>query len=163
MSKLSSKYIGIITGIVMVAVALLLFYVFKLPAAGEAQYAVWGLYTAGIIWALVSYKSSAPADASFKNYFSEGFKCFVVAALIMVVYTFIFYKMNPQILEDAIRENNALILKEGNHIGPEIKENADKFRSIFIPAMMMTNTIIYLILGALVSVVGAGLLSQKKV
>ena len=145
----------------MVITALLLFYVFKLPAIGTGQYLVWAIYTAGIIWALMNHKQGV--EQTFKAYFSEGFKAFIVAVLLIIVYTFIFYKMNPQIVEKMISDNNALIVKEGNHTPAEMQENADKFRSIFIPGILMTNTLIYLVIGALVSVIGAGFLSQKKV
>ena len=71
--------------------------------------------------------------------------------------------MNPQILEGVISENNVLLRKDGNHTEAEIAANADKFRSIFMPGMLMMNTFIYLLLGVLVTVIGAGFLSQKKI
>ena len=161
MINISSKYIGLITGTAMLMAALIMFYIVKIPAIGSGQYLVWTIYTAGIIWALMNHKT-AP-EQTFKAYFSEGFKTFIVAALIIIVYTFIFYKMNPQIVEKMIMDNDALIIKEGNHTPAEMQQNADKFRSIFIPGMLMTNTLIYLVIGALVSVIGAGFLADKKV
>ena len=102
-------------------------------------------------------------DQRFKAYFSQGFKTFIVAALIIIVYTFIFYKMNPQIVEKMIYDNNAAALKEGNHTPAEIQGNAKQFKKIFLVGMMMANTLIYLVIGALVSVIGAGFLADKKV
>ena len=78
------------------------------------------------------------------------------------IYTFVFYKMNPQILEKGIVDNNILIQKEGNRTAIEIQDNANKMRSIFMPMMLSINTIKYLFLGSLISVVSAGFLSQKK-
>ena len=163
MRSISSKYIGIITGIAMVLVSLLMFYVLKFPAFGEGQrqYFVWTVYVAGIICSLVAFKAK-PGEHSFKEYFSEGFKTFIVAALIIVVYSFIFHKLNPQILEKAIADNNAMAIKEGTHTAPEIADNAEKLRKIFIVGILMTNTVIYLLLGSLVSMIGGGILSQKK-
>ena len=162
MRNISAKYIGLITAALMVITALILFYMLKLPSIGKGQYLVWAIYSSGVIWSLMLYKQHLE-DQSFKAYFSQGFKTFIVAALIIIVYTFIFYKMNPQIVEKMISDNDALILKEGNHTPAEMQENADKFRSIFIPGMLMTNTLIYLVIGALISVIGAAFLSQKKV
>ncbi len=163
MKNISSKYIGLITGAAMALTSLAMFYSFKIPAFGEGQkqYIVWTVYCAGIVACLLAYKAK-DGDHTFKEYFSEGFKTFIVAALIIVVYCFIFFKMNPQIMEKMIAENNALALKDGNHTPPEIADNAASFRKIFIAGVLMTNTVIYLALGALVSVIGAGLLSQKK-
>ena len=162
MRNISAKYIGIITGTLMIAAALVMYYVLKLPETGKAQYIIWSIYVTGIILSLILFKKSFPNEHSFKTFFTRGFKTFIVAALLIVVYTYIFYKINPQILEKAITENNALILKEGNRTAPEIEANAEKFRGIFIPGMLMMNTIIYLILGSLVSMIGGGFLSQNK-
>ena len=162
MRNISAKYIGVNTGIIMIASALIMFYILKLPETGTAQYIIWGIYITGIILSLILFKINSPNEHSFKTFFTQGFKTFIVAALLIVVYIYFFYKNNPQILEKAITENNALILKEGNRTAPEIDANAEKFRGIFIPGMLMMNTIIYLVLGSLVSMIAGGLLSQNN-
>jgi hypothetical protein len=65
-------------------------------------------------------------------------------------------------MEKGISDNNALLYEEGNKTTHEIEENAEKLRSIFIPMMLMISTISYLILGALITLVTAGFLSQKN-
>ena len=164
MRNIEAKFKGLITGALMVIASVSMFYVMKIPAASKGQYIVWVIYTAGIAWSLISFKTNnAASEASFKNYFSEGFKTFIVSVLLIVVYTFIFYKLNPQILNNAITENSAMLVKEGNHTPAEIADNAAKFRSIFIPGMLMVTTVIYLLMGALVTAIGSGFLSQKSV
>jgi hypothetical protein len=117
----------------------------------------------GLIWVLLDKKKhSGDFQPSLKAYFSEGFKAFMVIALLMAVYTFIFYKLNPQIVEKGIAENNVLIRTQGNKTDAEIHENANKLRSIFMPMMLMLNTIKFLFLGSLISLTIGGLLSQKK-
>ena len=140
-----------------------MFYVLKIPAFGIGQqpFVPWLLYIGGVVWALSAFKSK-PEQHTFKAYFSEGFKAFIIATLIIVVYCYIFYKLNPQILEKAVADNNALLVKDGQHTAPEIVDNADNLRKIFIVGILMTNTVIYLLLGALVSMIGGGFLSQKK-
>ena len=91
MKNISAKYIGLITAAAMVAASLVLFYVFHFPENGKNQYLIYGLYTVGIIAALLLYNKNRTQENSFKNYFSEGFKVFVVVTLIMAVFTFIFY------------------------------------------------------------------------
>ena len=162
MKEINATKKGIILAVLLIVLSLLLFYVFKYPENGKSQYAVLGLYIAGILWSLISYKKIAPTDASFKDFFSTGFKTFIVVTFFMVIYTFIFYKFNPQILENAIIENNSLVKKEGNRTTAEIEEIANKLRNIFMPMMLAVTTIKFLILGSLISVIGAGFLSQKK-
>ncbi len=154
---------GLVTGILMIALSLLFFYGLKLAPNGKEQFAILSVYVIGIAWSLISYKqSSTDIPRTFKEYFSIGFKTFIVVTLLMVIYTIIFYKCNLQIREDGIAENNKLLMLEGNHTPAEIEKNADKLRSIFIPLMTGIATFKYLIIGALVTVIGAGFLSQKK-
>ena len=162
MKNLSATYKGVITGVLMIVLSLIFFYIFKLPINGKSQYVILLVFIAGVLWSLISYKLIETSTLSFKNYFSEGFKTFIVVALFMAVFTFIFYKLNTQIMENGIQENNLLLLKDGNKTPTEIKENADKLRDIFMPMMLAINTIKYLLLGSLVSVIAAAFLSQKK-
>lgn len=162
MKNISTTYKGVITGTLMIVLSLLFFYIMKLPANGKNQYIILIVFIAGILWSLISFKLNGPPTLTIKNYFSEGFKTFIVVTLFMAVFTFIFYKLNPQIMENGILENNALILKDGNKTPAEINENADKMRSIFIPMMLAINTIKYLLLGTLISIIAGGFLSQPK-
>lgn len=153
---------GLITGFAMIALSLFLFYGIKLPVNGRDQFLVLTLYVAGIAWSLFTYKKNNTSSKSFKDYFATGFKTFIVVTLLMVIYTVVFYKFNTQIREIGIAENNELLVKEGNHTPAEIEKNATKIRSIFLPMMIGLTTFKYLIIGALVSAIGAGFLSQKK-
>jgi hypothetical protein len=163
MNKISATYKGVITGFLIVLVSLLMFYILKFPVTGNNQFVPLVIFIAGIVWSLFSFRDrSSPEEITFKNFFSEGFKTFIVVTLIMALYTFVFYKLNPQILENSLKENNELILKEGNHTAAEIDANNIKLRNIFMPMMLAINTIKYLFLGALVTLIGAGFLSSKK-
>ena len=90
MRNIQAKYIGLITGGLMIGLALILFYQYNLEIKGTTGFVIWGIYAAGIIWSLMSFKSSGAEDHSFKQYFSQGFKTFIVVALMMVVFYFHF-------------------------------------------------------------------------
>ena len=162
MKTISAKYIGLITAAAMVAASLILFYVFHFPENGKNQYFIYGIYAIGILITLFQFKKQDTGDKTFKDYFSEGFKVFVVVTLIMAVFTFIFYKMNPQILENALLEINTFNAKDADKTPAEVTANAEKLRGIFIPMMIATTTVKNLVLGALITIVAAGFLSQKK-
>ena len=162
MKNISAKYIGLITAAAMVAASLMLFYVFHFPENGKNQYFIYAIYSIGILVGLFFFHQNKPEESNFKNYFSEGFKVFVVVTLIMAVFTFIFYKINPQILENALVEINSYNAKDADKTPAEVTVNAEKLRSIFIPMMIATTTVKNLVLGALITIVAAGFLSQKK-
>ena len=157
-----STYIGLIAGIVMIALSIFFFYGLKLPVTGNNQFVIIAVFLAAILLTMFAYKRTNPIQAGIKNYFAEGFKTFVVATLLMAVYTFVFYKLNPQILEAAIIENEVLAAKEGNHTAIEITNNSVKLRNIFMPMMMAITTLKFLILGAVASVVAAAFISPKN-
>jgi hypothetical protein len=152
---------GLLTGIIMICLALFFFYVLKLPVNQKEQYVLFSIYIAGIIWSLLSFKQSSSSDKSFKNYFSTGFKTFIVVTLLMVLYTFIFFKFNTAYRDAGIAENNKMLLQEGNHTTAEIESNARQLKQIFMPVMVGITTFKYIILGALVSAVGSGFLNRK--
>jgi Protein of unknown function (DUF4199) len=162
LKNLNATKKGLITGLVMIGLALLFFFVLKLPVNQKDQYAFFTVYIVGILWSLFSYKQSDAADKSFKNYFSTGFKTFIVVTLLMVLYTFIFFKFNTAYRDAGIAENNEMLLKEGNHTSAEIESNANQLKQIFMPVMVGITTFKYLILGALVTAIGSGFLSRKQ-
>jgi hypothetical protein len=162
MAKIAATYKGLITGALMIALMAICFYGLKLPFNGKEQYLVYTIYTAGIVWSLLAYQKTAGGTIKFKDYFSAGFKTFVIVTLMMVIFTYIFYTLNTQYRDNGIAENNKLLLQEGNHTPAEIENNAQQLKKIFMPMMLGINTFKYLILGVLVTVVGAGFLSKKN-
>jgi hypothetical protein len=162
LQKINATKKGLVTGFVMAGVLLFFFYALKLPFNGTEQYAVYFVYMAGIIWSLYAFGQSNAENKTFKEYFSAGFKTFIVVTLLMVVFALIFFSFDTSVRESGIAENNKLLLAEGNHTPAEIESNAAQLRKIFMPMMVGITTFKYLILGALITAVGAGFLSQKK-
>jgi hypothetical protein len=162
LKNLNATKKGLITGLVMILLSLSFYYILKLPVNEKEQYALFTVYVAGIAWSLLSHKQSSSTDKKFKSYFSVGFKTFIVVTLLMVLYTFIFFKFNTAYRDAGIAENNALLLKEGHHTAAEIESNANQLKQIFMPVMVGIATFKYLILGALVTAIGSGFLSRKQ-
>ncbi len=160
--KVKATHIGLITGALMIVASLLAFYVLKLPLESNFQLLVYGIFTAGIVWSLITYHTTATGSNGFKDYFSAGFKSFVIVALLMAVFAFVFFSLNPGFRDAKIAENNKLIIAQGDHLPTEIEENANRLKKIFLPIMVSSAMFRYLIIGALVSAIGAGFLSQQN-
>jgi hypothetical protein len=146
--------------LMLISTALICFYLLKMPDNGSSQYFIFFVFIAGLLLGLYQYRQ-LNQEAGFKQLFGEGFKIYVVVAFFMVVYSWLFYKYNPQILEEAITFNEQLIIKQGNKTMPEIVDNTKKLRQIFIPMMLAFNTIKYLLMGTLVTVVASGFWGKK--
>lgn len=162
MKNVSPRTKGLITAVIMIALALFFFYGIKKPFDSSYQFIIYTVYAAGIIWCLLDFKRSAPEHSKFKDFFSAGFKMFVIVTLIMVFFVLIFFYLNPQITDTRLAENNKLLLAEGNHTPAEIEKNANEMKRIFIPMMLGITTFMYLFLGALVTAITAAFLSSKK-
>lgn len=162
MRNISAKNIGLITAAVMVIISLVLFYQFNFSDSGTVKIICYSVFAVGIVATLLSFKFNSKAEKTFKEYFSEGFKMFVVVVLIMAVFTYVFYKLNPQIFEVALAEINTYNIKDTNKTALDVEENSKQLRRAFMPMTIATNVIIYLIIGSLVTVATAGFLSQKK-
>jgi len=80
----------------------------------------------------------------------------------MVLFTFVFVKMNPQMLDGFIQQNNKELAAQGNRTQAEILQNEMNIRSSYPLVMTMGAMVIYLVIGALVALAGAGFLSQKN-
>ncbi len=153
---------GLLTGAVMILASLFSLYVLKAPVESYFQFVVYTIFTAGIVWSLISYSKSGTDKKSFANYFSAGFKTFVVVALLMAAFAYIYFSFHPEFRDNKIAENSRMLLAQGNHLPKEIEENAAQLKTMFMPMMLSAAIFRYLILGALVTVIAAGFLSKKN-
>lgn len=82
--------------------------------------------------------------------------------LIIVLYKAIFYKLNPQILEEVIKQTEATVAKQGDKTPAEIAVNSEKLRSIFMPMTISLTTVTYLAFGAISTVIAGLFLRSVK-
>lgn len=160
MKNLKAQHIGLITGGLMIAASLFSFYILSLPVESNFQFIIYGIFAAGLIFSLFQYHKITKAKL-FKDYFAAGFKTFVIVALLMAVFTYIFFSFNTAFRDAKIAENNILIKQQGNHLPAEIEENTRQLKKMFLPIMVSSAVFRYLITGALVTAIAAGFFSQK--
>jgi hypothetical protein len=162
MKTLKVQYISLIAGLTMIAASLLSFYVLKLPIESNFQLLIYVIFTVAIFLNLYNHFISNAPNKSFKDYFSIGFKTFVIIALLMAVFTYVFFSFNTAFRDDKIAENSRLLLLEGNHLPKEIEENTQQLKKLFMPIMISSSMFRYLIIGAIVTAITGGYLSTRK-
>lgn len=153
---------GLVTGATMVLASLFSLYVLKNPVESNFQFIVYLIFCLGIVWSLFAYMKSTAENKAFKDYFSIGFKTFVVIALIMAIFTFAYFSGNPEFRDSKIAENSKLLIQQGDHLPNEIASNSEQLKKMFMPLMISAAVFRYLILGALITLIAAGFLSQKN-
>lgn len=159
MRNISATTKGVITGALMVAFSFAI-YAWKKNFENPLQYIVYATYIAGIIWALLDYRRKNGA-AGFKGYFSEGFKCFIVVTLMMVLFTWTFISMHPEFKEQMAGYMRTDLEKNKDLVPVDIDAKIAAAKKMFLPVYLMMNAFIYLVIGALIAAIGGGFLSQK--
>lgn len=162
MNKQYPTYVGLITGVGMILASLLSWQVLKLPIENNFQLLVYAIMTGGIIFCLFRYNQMEQDKRSFKDFFGIGFRVFVVIALLMAFFTFIYFSIHTEFRDEKIAENTKLILQEGNHLRNEVAENEQQLKKMFMPIMISSAVFRYLIIGAIVTAITSGFLSQQK-
>lgn len=162
MKNLSATYKGLIAGTLMILISIGIYF-YRGSFENKLQYITYFVYIAGIIWTLIGYKQSDAEPKTFKNYFSQGFRCFIVVALMMVVFTWVFLMLNPGLKADMAVQYRADLVKKGNYTAPEIDTMVVKAKEYFTTMLISMTIFGYLLIGSLVTLIGAAFLSQKKV
>jgi Protein of unknown function (DUF4199) len=161
MNKLTPLIKGLITGVLMVAISLWL-YQSKTAADSALGYLIYTLYAAGIAWTLIGYARSAGYTGKFGDIFGQGFRCFVVVTLIMVVYTVVFTKMHPEMAEESAKMHKEALVKEKNKTPDEIEKLVAEGKSGFTTSYVSITIFSTLIVGAIFTGAGAGLLIMRR-
>lgn len=123
--KISATKKGLITGLLMVATGILL-YIFKVEDGSALQYTGLLIYGLGIVWSIADFSRWVQGSVKFGDLFNQGFKCFVVVTLFMAIYTFVFYKSNPKIIDEkGALAKQELLKTEKNRTPKEIEDQIE--------------------------------------
>lgn len=162
MNKLTPFIKGIITAVFLLSVTLVFFYS-KLPPDSGLQYLVYVVYAAGILWALISYSQST-GSVKFGELFSQGFRCFIVTTLIMVMFTTIFSLSHPEFAEKDSSLYKDYLVEKKEYTPSEIDEMVTRNKKQYTTKLIYSAIFGYLILGSLFTAAGAGLITviRKK-
>ncbi len=152
---------GLITGALMIIASLFSSEILKNPVESYFQFIIYSLFTGGILWSLIAHCKKNGNTISFKDYFSIGFKTFIVVTLLMAGFAYIYFSYHTEFRDSKIAENSQLLVKQGDHLQKEIEENANQLKKMFLPLMISSAVFRYLILGALITAITGGYLSKN--
>ena len=162
LKNLSATKKGLITGLLMVGISLLVYYA-KLQIDSPVQFIGYIVYAGGVVWTIVEYSRSGNHSNKFGEYFLQGFKCFVVITLVMVVFTFIFNKMHPEFKDEMVAAYKTEMISKGNTTPAEMESNITKAKDFYIVMQISSAIFGYLIIGAVVTTVVSLLVRKRNV
>ena len=163
MNKNSPLIKGVATGIVMSAIALISFYTTPATATG-LQYFIYLVYAVGIIWTLITYSKTPGYTRKFVDLFGQGFRCFIVVTLIMVVLIGIFSAFHPEIAEEAAVYYKKELVAKKDKTPAEVEEAVTNAKKHFTTGLISLNLFKFLFIGAAFTAAGATslLIFRKK-
>ena len=126
------------------------------------QYLIYLIYAAGITWTLVAYSRSPGFKASFGNVFNQGFRCFIVVTLLLVIFTGVFSMMHPEFAEQTAEAYREELLLKKDKLPAEIEAEVADYKKQYTLRLVSVSIFGYLIIGAAVTAVGAALLTRRK-
>ncbi len=135
-----------------------------IPVTSPLHYLVYAVYAAGICWTLIAHKNSPAYTGKFGDNFNTGFRCFIIATLLTVIYTFIFTKMHPEFAEEAARlyKEDQLLIKDNSKTPDEINTEAARYENGYAMALVYGSIFGYLIIGAAVTAAVSAILTRRK-
>src|SRR5262245_16725048 len=162
MNKLSPLAKGLITAAAILGLTLLIYYTNQ-PPDTKLNYLIYILYAGGIVWTLIEYRLYINGSAKFGELFGQGFRCFIVITLIMVVFTGLFSATHPQ-----FAEQDAKLYRE--YLDKEVKDKtpAEKDEMVAAEKKQYTTKLIYsaifgyLILGSIITAAGSVLIVLRR-
>jgi len=159
--KLTPSLKGFITAFVMIALVLGIYYSKRTPET-NLQYLIYIIYALGIAWTLIAYRQSSFFTGKFADTFGQGFRCFIVVTLLMVLFTGIFSKMHPEFAEETSIANREQLVQQNDKTPTEIEKEVSDFKKQYTLKLISGSIFGYLILGAAVTATVAALLTRRK-
>jgi hypothetical protein len=161
MHKLTPALKGLITGILMICFGLIIFYNRKKGISSLASLS-YVIYAAGIFWTLLSYRKTPGFKGGFMELFGQGFRCFIVITLVMVLFTAIFSSMHPEFAQEAAEAYRKERLEKKDILPAEIDETYANIKKRYTVQLVSVSIFGYLVVGTAVTLAGSALLMRRN-
>jgi hypothetical protein len=149
MKRISATQKGVVTGLLILLVSAIT-YRLKGNFENTIVLIAYFVYAAGITWQMLSFHQENK-EATFRQYFQQGFKTFIVVSLIMVCATWLFLKFNNGMIESMVNNQRDLLKQDKNIAAAEIESHLATYRKFILPGYTMAAVLSYLGIGTLIS------------
>lgn len=152
---------GLIISLVLIILNLALYF------TGQAQNRALGLIglcllIIGIIFACTTFAKDMHGNITFGNVFAHGFKTTAATAVIMIVYTILAFKvLFPDMQEQIMAQAREDMEKKGTLSDEQITQALNMSRKFFLVFAIGGTIIMYAIIGAIGSLIGAAVAKKN--
>jgi Protein of unknown function (DUF4199) len=152
---------GLITGLLMILTAYAYMKV-KGDPDNTLQYLDKILFAGGIIWAILDYSRSPDYDGKFGSLFLNGFRCFVVIAFVMVLFTYFYAQFNEEYKRGMLKSITEQASKLKDKTPAEKETLIAGAKKYYWIQPVLAATFGYLIVGAIITALTSLLIIKKK-
>jgi hypothetical protein len=152
---------GIIITLILIVFGLIIYFTGQInnKVIGSIQYI---FVVAGIIWACISYANQVNGNVTFGNVFAHGFKTTTVVIALMCVYTFLSFKfIFPEIQDKIIEQARENMESQSKMSDEQVSQALEMTRKFFIPFALGGIIIMFAIIGAISSLIGAAVAKKN--
>ncbi len=161
LKNLNATNKGLFAGVVMIGLSLLFFYSGQ-PFDSPLQYVIYIVYAAAIIWTVYAFSKSEKNTNKFAAFFLQGFKCFIVITLLMVIFTFVFNKLHPEFKDEMVKAYTNDMVKKGNTTPAEMASNIERAKDYYVTIMISSAIFGYLLIGTVITGAASLLFMKRK-
>jgi hypothetical protein len=114
------------------------------------------------VWTIRAFSKSEENTNKFGAFFLQGFKCFIVITLLMVIFTIVFNKLHPEFKEGMVKAYRDELLKKGNSTPAEILKNIESAKDYYLTMLISGAIFVYLATGAVFTAATSLLFMKRK-
>lgn len=151
---------GITISLILIVISLATYFL-NLTENKGMQYVGYIVFIVAIIWSVNSYGKQINYNSTFGNYFAHGFKVSAIITVIMILFTVIFLLLFPEIKEKGIDAARKSMEAKGNMSSEQIDQAISITQKFFMAFIIGAAIVFYLILGAIASLIGAGITKKE--
>ncbi len=152
---------GVVITLILIILGLIIYFTGQInnKALASVQYLI---LIGGIVWSCLQYSKQLDHHVTFGNIFAHGFKTTAVIIALMAVYTFlslklIFPEMGDKILEEARKNMEA----QNKMSDAQMDQAIDMTKRFFVPFAIGGIIIMFAIVGAIASLIGAAVAKKN--
>ena len=160
-SFISPPLKGLITALLMIGIVLFI-YINRKTATPTYQYLIYGVYAVGILWTLFDYRRSPAFTGKFGGLFAQGFRCFIIVTIVMVIFTGVFSAMHPEFAEENSQAYKEELIRQKQKTPDEIDKETEDYKKQYTLRLVSVSIFGYLIIGAGVTALGSALLTRRS-
>lgn len=160
---MSAQLKGLIIGLILVVISIIIQFTGIKRDSWPVQLLSMCLLIGGIIWSCWIYGKQKDGFVTFGNVFGHGFKTTAVIAVIVIIFTAIFFIAFPEFKEQALEEGRKKAEESSNQSEEQIEQGMKTFGRLFLPIVLGSILVIYAIIGVIASLIGAAITKKKPV